>query len=281
MNAQVIDAPPPRATVCVMHRVPIGAVVLVVAMIGMFIVTNWTPWFGDEAQHRAAAIDRTAPFAGTPAQDWADGEAGVVIPPIEATAALAATEAHSAADLTDAYQRARAVMIAAMLDPAVIQGLAEDPYLRHFAKDDQFALRAALADPARSSTFVVRLAPDSKLLPIPPKVRGRMWAEPAGKGKILVQTRYAVAYALDGDEEPKIDVARLDVDLTIVGKDGPAVDRGVWLSKTDGTRFSTDCDRSHPSAKADDTASSPGRVVLPDALFDPDRPIESGYSCGR
>ncbi|HVK21873.1 MAG TPA: hypothetical protein VM677_10980 [Actinokineospora sp.] len=253
-----------------MRRVPIGAVVLVVAMIGLFIVTNWGVWFGGQAPAKVIAIDAAEPFAGTPAADWADGEAGVVIPPVEAIGG------HTAAEVADAYQRARAVVLAAMLDPTVIMGVDSEPYLRLFAPGDRADLRAALSDPERVNGFLVRFEPGTTLLPRPPKVRGRMWAESAGAGKLLVRTRFVVAYPLHTDSGPRVEVARLDTDLTIVGKGGPAADRGVWLSRAEGSRSSTECDGAHSRGALAGTGSG----VLPDALFDPDRPIEAASPCG-
>ncbi|CRK55400.1 hypothetical protein [Alloactinosynnema sp. L-07] len=252
-----------------MRRVPIGAVVLVVAMIGLFVVTNWGAWFGGNTPTKVIAIDADDPFAATPADDWADGEAGVVIPPVEPVGT------HPATEVTDAYQRARAVVLAAMLDPAVIMGGDNEPYLRLFAPGDQADLRAALADPARVDRFLVRFGPGTTLLPRPPKVRGRMWAESAGAGKLLVRTRFVVAYPLLTDDGPRVEVARIDIDLTIVGPGRPAADRGVWLSRTEGSRSSTECDGDHSRA----ALRGSGEGVLPDALFDPDRPIESAFSC--
>ncbi|WP_436495149.1 hypothetical protein [Actinokineospora sp. HUAS TT18] len=254
-----------------MRKVPIGAVVLVVAMIGLFVVTNWGAWFGESTPAAdVVSIDADEPFAATPAKDWADGEAGVVIPPVEAIGA------HPAAEVTDAYQRARAVVLAAMLDPAVILGVDTEPYVQLFAEGDRADLRAAIADPARVDRFLVRFAPGTTLMPQAPKVRGRMWAESAGAGKLLVRTRFVVAYPLLTDDGARVEVARIDTDLTVVGPGRPAADRGVWLSRTEGSRSSTECDRGHSPA----ALREPGSGGLPDALFDPDRPIESLFSCG-
>lgn len=251
-----------------MRRVPVGAVVLAGAMVFMFVLTNLAGWFGDGARRETVAADPARPFVGTPAQDWADGDAGIAVPPIEAIGT------HSTEAIADAYARARDVVAAAMLEPAVIMGVDYEPYLRLFAADDQESLRAVLADPQRIDRFVVRLGPDTTLLPVPPKVRGRMWAESGGAGKLLVKTRFVVVYPLHTDDGPRLQVARLDMDLTVVGEGRPEADRGVWLNETQG--YPAEC--GHPGGGVDAMTGAGG---LPDALFDPDRPIGSGSSCPR
>jgi hypothetical protein len=245
-----------------MRRVPVGAVVLAGAMVFMFVLTNLAGWFGDGTPREKAAADPAKPFVGTPARDWADGAAGIVVPTVEAIGS------HSVDAVTDAYARARDVVAAAMLEPAVIMGVDYEPYLRLFADGDQESLRAALADPERVDRFVVRLGPDTTLLPVPPKVRGRMWAESGGTGKLLVKTRFVVVYPLHTEDGPQVRVARLDMDLSVVGDGRPEADHGVWLNETQG--YPAECD--NPSALTRGGG-------LPDALFDPDRPIESGSPC--
>lgn len=249
-----------------MRRVPVGAVVLACAMLFMFVLTNLAGWFGSGAPRETVTADPARPFAGTPARDWADGDAGIVVPMVEAVGS------HSVEAINEAYDRARDVVVAAMLEPAVIMGVDYEPYLRLFAEGDQESLRAALADPARVNRFVVRLGPGTTLLPVPPKVRGRMWAEPGGVGKVLVKTRFVVVYPLHTEGGPRVKVARLDMDLTVVGEGRPKADHGVWLNETQG--YPAEC-----GDPDDSIGAMTGGGGLPDALFDPDRPIHSGSPC--
>jgi hypothetical protein len=57
-----------------------------------------------------------APFLGTPAQDYADGSAGIVIPPAHAVGSF------SAADVAAAYHKTRKMLIAAHLNVPTLDG---------------------------------------------------------------------------------------------------------------------------------------------------------------
>jgi hypothetical protein len=139
-------------------------------------------------------LDRDHPFEGTTEAGWADGEAGVVVPEVQEwqTAFVPAER------LTAAMDQVRQVVVASRLDPRVLRDGDVEPLLGLFAVGQRDELRARLAS-ADGGSVATRVAAGERLLDVPPKVSGQMFASANEEGEVVVRTSFSFAYAFDTD----------------------------------------------------------------------------------
>ncbi|MFE2752832.1 hypothetical protein ACFXGA_12635 [Actinosynnema sp. NPDC059335] len=140
------------------------------------------PWSG---------VDPARPFAGTPVEGWADGEAGVVVPRAEAFGEFTADQ------VAAAYERVRWAVVTSRLDRRVVEGHDVEPFLGLLAPDLQDHMRPLFdgRHDVEAGLVVTRVAREWPLLPVAPKVSGSMRAEAGKAGELVVHTNYAIAYA--------------------------------------------------------------------------------------
>lgn len=190
-------------------------------------------------------VDAEHPFIGTPAAEWADGEAGVVAP------AAAAIGPFTAQQVADGYAKVRQAVITSRLDRAVLEQHDVERYLTQLAKDSQKNMRPVFGtDPHEAHAYATRLAAGHKLLPAVPKVKGRMWAEQGTRpGELVVHTNFVFAYAFQAGEDAKladvmdiVAVDRWDTDYSVLtGKYAPS-SLGIWPVRSQGFTYSMGCE---------------------------------------
>jgi len=190
-------------------------------------------------------IDFTRPFTGTPAAAWADGDTGITTPD------AAAIGPFTKQQVSDAYTKVRQAVVTSRLDRVVLEKHDVEQYLKLLAKDSQKSMRPVFADdPHQAHAYATRLANGYTLLPVAPKVSGRMWAEQGTHtGEILVHTNYVFAYAFNTDRPDQLSdpmdivaVDRWDVDYSVLtGKYTPS-SLGIWPVKSQGFTYSMGCE---------------------------------------
>ncbi|AMW12406.1 hypothetical protein A4E84_24690 [Streptomyces qaidamensis] len=162
-------------------------------------------------------LDR--PFAGSPAERWADGEAGIVLPEAKAVGAVSEGRVEEALKLT------KRLLVGANLDPKTVRGARPtaalsvlDPKQPELLDDLDTGLRSPSEkhDPV---TLFSRFDPD-EVRPAGDviKARGRMTFKKGTQGGVAVRADYTFVYPVvraDGPTEVTRTVVRrvLDVEL--------------------------------------------------------------------
>jgi len=274
------------------NKVVTGLALLAVVALGIGIRTTLQPVPEPAPAASPTAITRvdlTDPFRGTPAAHWPDGEAGLVAPP------AAAIGTFSEEQVADAYARARAAVVAARLDRRVVEGHDLEPLLGLFALDDQEGMRPLFSGTRDDEAGLVatRIAPGTALLPVDPKVSGRMTAEAKSAGELVVHTDYVFAYAFSTDDVEKLNgpmdiVAVTRIQYDYIMRSGPAFraeSQGMWSGPATEHSYSIGCAASRegflapsftePRTKRGSTLEQGG----PDDYFDPSKPMPTINTC--
>ncbi|MFC5102448.1 hypothetical protein [Kibdelosporangium philippinense] len=181
-------------------------------------------------------VDLAKPFVGTPAADWSDGEAGIVLP------AATAVNDFSAQKVGQALTTAREAFIAAFLDRRVIQDNNVEVLAALYAPD---ARQDQREDPGNR----VRIAPGFRLLPASPKVTGSISVESGEKGELKIRANYSIAYAFDIDDPRRIEdvmdiVAVVRFEWQFIYRDGSTFEpssRGLWNGDSTSHYYSMAC----------------------------------------
>jgi hypothetical protein len=181
------------------------------------------------------------PFAGTPADRWADGAAGIVLPPAKPAGGF--TRAQVAA----AYETTGKLLIAANLDRPTLLGGAPTAFARLLTAAQRATFLAGLNKagetragyPVSTRTWVASFAPGStELIGTVIKVHGTMSARAftsKGTAVLAVDISYFFAYAVEPPHDPVdwtrvIDHEQGSFDFTARGDAGGALqpwDRAV------------------------------------------------------
>ncbi|USX48592.1 hypothetical protein [Lentzea sp. HUAS12] len=209
-------------------------------------------------------VNTEVPFAGTPAEQWADGEKGIVAP-------------DQNPEYAAGYEAARKALVAGHLDPKVIADHDLEPLLGMMSPETRDMLATS-----SGSISLTRLKKGSTLLPNGIKVDGRMWPGRDEHGRPVVHTSYRFAYAFDpGDQKSLLDqyeivaLQRADVDYQLV-------DGRIWLPKVDGFVYSMGCQAAKEGFLAPmfsekrfrpTTTQSPEDDRKPEEWFDPNAPM--------
>ncbi|MEO6084698.1 MAG: hypothetical protein ABIQ18_16475 [Umezawaea sp.] len=233
-------------------------------------------------------VDLADPFRNTPAESWPDGEAGLVVPQAVPVGTF------TAAQVADAYLRARQAVIAARLDRRVLEGRDLEPLLSLFALDDQEGMRPLFAGGRNDEAGLVatRIAPGSTLLPVAPKVSGAMTVEAKSAGELVVHTDFVFAYAFAADVEqlrgPMDIVAVTRIRYDYVMRSGPTFrpeSQGMWSGPSTEHSYSIGCAASRDGFLAPSISEprakqgSPKESGGPSDYFDPDKPMPTTNTC--
>lgn len=174
----------------------IGAAIVVV--VGLVLAGVWyfaNPSGGSLAvgDDPAWSFDPQRPYAGTPAETWADGEAGIILPPPAAVAGFTAEE------VGKALQDVKKLLVTSRLDRSVIETGNVESVLALVSPFTRDYVRPELDNEgAWGESFVTRLAPGFRLLPVSPKVNGTVSVEAgAEKGELKIRTNLLYAYAFE------------------------------------------------------------------------------------
>ncbi|MGW2182787.1 hypothetical protein ACWCXX_32850 [Streptomyces sp. NPDC001732] len=163
----------------------------------------------------------TEPFRGSPAARWADGAAGITVPPARATGWM------DAAQVERALRQSRDFLVAAGLDSRVLRG--ERPtkaiaLLNPHQKDVQAYLRTALSSTAPTDKtdpllLFSRFQPEqSRLVGDVVKTRGRLTYQEGKKGAVEVTADVTFVYPVTpaGDSGRDAEVVRTIVRREVV-----------------------------------------------------------------
>ncbi|MFI9750814.1 hypothetical protein [Streptomyces collinus] len=167
-------------------------------------------------------LDR--PFAGSPAESWADGEAGIVLPEAKAVGAVSEGRVEEALKLT------KKLLVGANLDPKAVRGARPtaalsvlDPKQPELLDDLDTGLRSP-SDEHDPVTLFSRFDPD-EVRPAGDviKTRGRMTFKKGTQGGVAVRADYTFVYPVvraDGPTEVARTIVRrvLDVELADPGR---------------------------------------------------------------
>lgn len=149
------------------------------------------------------------PFQGTPADTWADGTAGIVIP------AAKPAGRYSASQVGYAYETTRKLLLAAALDKQTLSGGAPTAFADLLTPQQRTEFVSHLdkigvdnkGNTLSTRGLIISFAPDTtKLIGSVIKVHGTMTAHPAtdsrGTPVLRVEVDYRIAYAVEPPREP-------------------------------------------------------------------------------
>ena len=140
----------------------------------------------------AAPVDK-GPFAGTPADAFPSGAAGIVLPPAKAVGAW------SAKDVSAALGHVRAALIASHLDHRLLIGHDASYFTAMLAPDSRAYITKDLKAGA-DGTSVIRIAASAHLAALAPRVSGRTTYRRTTWGQVPVLevvTNYVWVYPFD------------------------------------------------------------------------------------
>jgi hypothetical protein len=184
----------------------VGVIAVVVAgLLAVPLVQRWVPTAGGSTGSDTTAADSAGsvrkgkvavpdgPFAGTPAQKYARGAAGIVVP--------RATQVGTwpAKDVAVVMARTRAALAAARLDPRVVQQGNPKPYLQLLAPATRTMVSKQIAAGGPAIGYVTRLAPGFTIDETAAiRVAGKMSARSGKDGQLIVTADYVWVYPLKG-----------------------------------------------------------------------------------
>ncbi|MFV2111438.1 hypothetical protein ACFHW0_03735 [Micromonospora sp. LOL_025] len=221
-------------------------------------------------------------FAGTPAAAFAEGAAGITLPPARRTGVFSASEV--AAALADV----RAAMLLARLDRKFLAGGELDRFVRMFAPESRSSMRADFRDSSFAS-YATRLAPGARLTADQPRVKGRVTyratRDSDGIRVLEITTNFVWAYAFR-TLDPTPGAGVVVVHDTVVWHvphpdDVTKAGVGLWLVEADSYASNMDCVSIDKGLLALGASSYglPLDTEDPDAVFDPDRSLDIADTC--
>lgn len=181
----------------------VGVIAVVVAgLLAVPLVQQWVPagessaggTFGTEPEPSAAGAKAAAPadpFTGTPAARYARGRAGLVLP------RPAQVGTWGSAEVAKVLRRTRDVLVAARLDPRVVEQGRTAGYLQLLAPATRPMVRTAISKGGPGLGYVTRLGPGSTLDESAAiRVAGKMTARAGKDGQLIVNADYVWVYPL-------------------------------------------------------------------------------------
>ncbi len=178
-----------------------GIVILVLLSAGMLAIRSLAVDIGDSAAETGEApktnkpsatqtAKNTDPFAKTPAADYLEADAGLVIPPGKPVGPW------TAAQVTDVLNRTRTTLIAARLDRRMLEQGDAAGYLGTISVGVRPSVSKSI-QAGEGLTYVSRLGAEYTLTG-EPRVKGTMTASLGPKKELVVNADYVWVYPLDG-----------------------------------------------------------------------------------
>jgi hypothetical protein len=261
-----------------------GAVAVVVVAVGLFgtrIFGLWGPESDPtvEATGTPTPTGPPSPFAGTPAEDFAEGAAGIVLPEAEAVGDFTADQ------VAEALEQVREALIAARLDRTMLVDHDPDPFLSLLAPDQQATVREAF-DSANFGTFATWVAEATGLVPAGPRVAGQIsytTAVDGGLPVLEVETRFVWVYALEAADRglgagPVVVRDEL-VWWVRLDERWSESSRGLWLPAAVSRALGVDCDAYEESLLRPGNEPVTSTSEPADPIFDPEQSLESVDTC--
>ncbi|SDL90567.1 hypothetical protein SAMN04488074_114157 [Lentzea albidocapillata subsp. violacea] len=201
--------------IAVLALVTVGAVVFGLNRAGTF--DNVSLPDAPDLNLPYSGVNVEQPFAGTHAEQWSEGERGIVLPSTD-----------------PAFEQVRQALIAARLDPATISELKPDRYLALLAPG---AREQVSAHPRNWTT---QLKPGTKLFPNGIRVSGTMTLGEKD-GRQTVTADYVFAYAFEPPDPKKL-FHQMEMIAAVREKITYAVTpEGLWPTEAQGHRYSIAC----------------------------------------
>ncbi|MFD4675195.1 hypothetical protein ACFWNN_36090 [Lentzea sp. NPDC058450] len=203
------------------------------------------------------AINLAFPFAGTPAEQWADGGDGIVVP-----------------DDRPEYALVRSALIASRTDREMIE--------RHDPKNFLALLAPEVRDQVAGNLpgWTTRIKTGTRLLGV--KVQGRMTLTERD-GHAVVLTDYVFAYAF---EPPDPDALEHQREMVVASRNQVSyavTPEGIWPSEAKGFQYSVACGAAREGYLAPQfTEPAQGIGVVGDdrRFFSADGPLPTPNTCG-
>jgi hypothetical protein len=185
-------------------RVTIVSVIAVVVagLLAVPLVQQWAP-VGNSATRGSGSADgstaakdgpgRSDPFAGTPAERYPVATRGVLLPPAKQVGSW------PAAEVRNVLRQTRSALLAARLDPRVLERGSAAGYLQLLSPATRDMVGAAIQRGGPGLGYVTRLAPGFTLdRSAPIRVAGAMSARAGRDGQLVVTADYVWVYPLQG-----------------------------------------------------------------------------------
>jgi hypothetical protein len=256
------------------------ALVLIAAgLVGSRILGIW----GDsdpDAQPTASPTEPPSPFAGTPAENFAEGAAGIELPPAEAAGDYTADQ------VAEALEQVREALIAARLDESMLVEHDPDNFLATLAPDHRRAQQLTFGS-ADFAEFATQVADDAQLAPVTPRVEGSLSYEAATAegdlGVIEVTTRFVWVYAFERrDVQVGGDLVVVRDELTWVFQEGyPWTEdsEGLWLAEEASRVWGADCEVADDGEVLPDNDPVATLAERAEVIFDPEQPLDAAGGC--
>jgi hypothetical protein len=184
----------------------VGVIAVVVAgLLAVPLVQRWVPTAGgstgtgttsgDSAQpvRKGRLAVRQGPLAGTPAEKYARGAEGIVLPRATQVGNWSAQEVH------EVLRRTRLALAAARLDPRVVTQGDPTPYLQQLAPATRTMVRGQITSGGAAIGYVTRLGPGFTVDDAAGvRVAGSLRARAGRDGQLVVTADYVWVYPLKG-----------------------------------------------------------------------------------
>lgn len=222
-----------------------------------------------------ATAEAGGPFAGTPAEKYPEGTAGITLPK------AAAAGAFSAKQVGDALAAVKKALVAGRLDKRMLVDRKPDAFLKLLAPDAKANLTKDFSS-EKFSVYATQFAPGVKRASEQPRVKGRVSykaTKTEGIRAIEVTTNFVWVYPFQGDDV--VVVHDELVWMVLHPSDVQASSRGLWLDHGQSYASNMDCDQFEKGLIA------PGKPEVgvgtgnedPDSMFDPNRSLDVGTNC--
>ncbi|MFD5097169.1 hypothetical protein ACFWMR_41615 [Amycolatopsis thailandensis] len=232
-------------------------------------------------------VDLDRPFDRTPASAWAEGIAGITVPPGQDIGGF------TAAEVDAAYRKVAEAISAAKLGSRTLQDGNGSEVLALLAPNERARLEPMLTGPlsVEKGNYLTLTGPN-RLLPARPRMTGFLRAKPGREGELIVHASYATAYAFDARPSE----ARSPADIVpfvrdeqdyVLRKAPPFDQADAGLGFGDGASYKTRmaCDAIKTGVLAPQYADKDRPVVgVPPvdetSTYDPTKPLPSRNTCG-
>jgi hypothetical protein len=190
------------------------------------------------------------PFLGSPAQFYADGAAGIVVPSAQPVGSYSATQ------VAAAYQTAKLMLVAAHLDGPTLAGSAPDSFASMLIPQQRTQFVSGLdktgldaqGDQNSTRTWVTSFAPGTRLVGDVIKVHGTMRAATGTNGTypvLQIHADYLFVYPVERPGAPSTLMRIVDrdvVDVDFGAYAGPGSPLQPWWQIVGGFNAGARCD---------------------------------------
>ncbi|WP_414940585.1 hypothetical protein [Amycolatopsis sp. cmx-11-51] len=249
---------------------------------------NDVPGFGQapRAVPLSGGVDLNRPYDRTPAANWAEGLAGITVPPGQAVGGFTAKEVDAA------YRTVTEAIAAARLSSRALQNKDGSELLALLAPNERARLEPALTSAltVEKGRYLTLIGPN-RLLQVRPRMTGSLTAKPGDEGELIVHASYTTAYAFDAFPSE----ARTPADIVpfireeqdyVIRKAPPfaKADAGLGFGEGSGYHSNMACDAIKTGILAPQYAdkSKPvdGAIAVDEAdTYDPTKPLPSTGNC--